>query len=404
MEIFNSLIVSLTNRVLTDVGTGIKVIKMEDNKRCNLLTRAHRVVVKVGTSTLTHSTGKLNLFQIEHLVRELADLKHQDLEVILVSSGAVGAGMGRMGMKQKPKAMPAKQALAAIGQGLLLHTYEKLFSEYGEVVAQILLTKEDISHRERYLNARNTLLALLKQGVIPIINENDTVAVEEIKIGDNDTLAALVSGLIDADLLILLSDIEGLYTADPRKDATAQMIRLVEEITPEIEALAGDPGTKLGSGGMTTKIQAAKISYSFGIPMVVANGSQNNVLRKIIEGDHSGTLFIPRDHRINSRKGWIAFASKTNGTLWLDQGAVKAIVEKGKSLLPSGILKIEGSFLRGCVVSLRGQSGELARGIVNYSSEDIEKIKGCQSREIFDILGYKEDDEVIHRDNLTLRF
>ncbi len=376
---------------------------MED-KRCELLTRAHRVVVKVGTSTLTHATGKLDLFQIERLVRELADLKHQDLEVILVSSGAVGAGMGRMGLKQKPKAMPAKQALAAIGQGLLMHTYEKLFCEYGEVVAQVLLTKEDISNRGRYLNARNTLLTLVKQGAIPIINENDTVAVEEIKFGDNDTLAALVAGLVDADLLILLSDIEGLYTADPRKDAAAQLIRRVDEITPEIEALAGDTGTKLGSGGMTTKIQAAKISYSFGIPMIVTDGSRNNVLREIIGGDYPGTLFVPRDHRINSRKGWIAFASKTNGTLWLDQGAEKAIVEKGKSLLPSGILKVEGSFRRGCVVSLKGQSGELARGIVNYSSEDIEKIKGCQSKEILEILGYKDDDAVIHRDNLTLRF
>ena len=362
-----------------------------------------RVVVKVGTSTLTHATGKLNLEQLERLVRELADLRHRDIEVILVTSGAVGAGMGRLGLKEKPKTIPEKQALAAIGQGILMHMYEKFFGEYGETVAQVLLTREDITNRERYLNARNTLLTLLRLGVVPIINENDTVAFEEIKFGDNDTLASLVAGLIDADLLVLLSDIEGLYTADPRKNSEAQLIKVVEKLTPEIRELAGKPGTKLGSGGMVTKIQAARIAVDSGIPMIVTNGSREGVLKAIMQGENLGTLFLPRDHRINSRKAWIAYASKAEGCLYVDIGAEKALVEKGKSLLPSGVTQVEGDFERGCVLSIMGQSGEIARGIVNYASSEIKKIMGCQSKEIVKLLGHKDYDEVIHRDNLTLK-
>lgn len=371
-------------------------------KETELLTKAHRLVIKVGTSTLTYSTGKLNLYQIERLVREITDLKNQGREVILVTSGAIGAGMGKMGLAEKPKAMPEKQALAAIGQGILMHMYEKLFGELGQVVAQILLTKDDVVHRVRYLNARNTILTLLRMGAIPIINENDTVVVQEIKFGENDTLSALVAGLADADLLIQLSDIEGLYTANPRKDPTARLIPQIEEITPQIEQLAGEPGSKTASGGMITKIHAAKISTNYGIPMVVANGSAAGILREIVTGNNPGTLFLPKDHKINTHKGWIAYASKTHGTIWLDQGAEAAIVFKGKSLLPSGIIKIEGQFQRGHVVSIRGNAGEVGRGIVNYAAAELEKIKGRQSKEIIDALGYKEEDEVIHRDNLCL--
>lgn len=373
-----------------------------EEKECNLLKRARRVVVKVGTSTLTHATGKLNFFSMEKLVREIADLKHRNLEVLLVTSGAIGAGMGKMGLSKKPGSMPEKQALAAIGQGLLMHSYEKLFNEYGLAVAQVLLTKDDINHRGRYLNARNTLVALLKMNVIPIINENDTVVYEEIKIGENDTLSALVAGLVDADLLIILSDIEGLFTSDPRVDPAATLIKRVEEITPEIENLAGVPGSKFGSGGMHTKIQAAKIACSSGIPMIVANGSGDYVIREIIEGKNPGTLFLPKEHRLSSRKGWIGFASKTSGAIYLDPGAEKAIVQNGKSLLPSGITSVEGNFERGENVSIFGKKGEIARGIVNYCSGDIKKIKGCQSKDIHNILGYSEDEEVIHRDNMTL--
>lgn len=369
----------------------------------SFLTRAHRVVVKVGTSTLTHSDGKLNLFQLEQLAKEIKDLKNRGLEVLLVTSGAIGAGMGKMNLKERPRTMPEKQALAAVGQGLLMQMYEDVFAKYDQIVAQVLLTKDDIAHRVRYLNARNTLLTLLRLGVIPIINENDTVVIDEIKFGENDTLAALVASLVDADLLILLSDIEGLYTADPRKDSSATLLKVVEEINTNIEKLAGKPGTSLGSGGMNTKIQAAKISCKSGIPMIVAHGSQKNILQEIVSGKNPGTLFIPRDHRLSSRKGWIAFASRTNGFIHVDQGAEKAIIEKGKSLLPSGITRVEGKFAQGDVVSLIGQKGEIARGIVNYTSEDIEKIKGCQSCDIIKILGYQDYQEVIHRDNLSLK-
>lgn len=367
-----------------------------------LLSKAHRVVIKVGTSTLTHPTGKLNLFQLERLVKEIAELKKRKLEVILVSSGAIGAGMGRMGLFERPKTMPEKQALAAIGQGILMHMYENLFGEQGQIVAQVLLTKDDVVHRERYLNARNTLLSLLRMDAIPIINENDTVVVEEIKFGENDTLSALVAGLIDADLLILLSDIDGLYTADPRKDSSAYLIPVVEEITGQIEQLAGEAGSKMASGGMATKINAAKISTNCGIPMVVANGSSYSVLKDIINGNNPGTLFLPKDHKVNTRKGWIAYASKTHGTLWLDEGATGALVKKGKSLLPSGITKVEGNFQRGHVVCVNGENGAIAKGIVNYSSEELQRIKGRQCKDIYSILGYKEEDEAIHRDNLSL--
>ncbi len=375
---------------------------MRTKEHKELLTAAKRIVIKVGTSTLTHPNGKLNLFRMESLARDISDLSNRGLEVILVSSGAISAGMGRMGIAEKPKAMPEKQALAAVGQGILLHMYEKLFGEYEQIVAQVLLTKDDIQNRERYLNARNTLFALLNYGVIPIINENDTVVVEEIKFGENDTLSALVAGLVDADLLVLLSDIEGLYTADPRIDDDAQYIDVVEEITPEIESLAGDSVSKLACGGMVTKIKAARIACGMGVPMVVANGSRGGIIREIIEGKERGTLFLPRGGHLNSRKCWIAFGSKTSGLIRLDRGAEQAIVKKGKSLLPSGIIGVEGEFSRGYVVSLYGSKGEIARGIVNYGSADIDKIKGCQSNEIMEKLGYKDDDEVIHRDNLTL--
>ncbi len=374
-----------------------------ESKIKKLLVKANRLVIKVGTSTLTHDTGKLNLYQIEVLVREIVDLKNLGREVILVTSGAVGAGMGRMGLTRKPRTMPEKQALAAIGQGLLLHMYEKLFAEYGQIVSQVLLTKDDIAHRERYLNSRNTLSALLRMGTIPIINENDTVVFEQIKFGDNDTLAALVAGLVNADLLIVLSDIDGLYTSNPKLDTNARLIDLVDEITPEIERLAGEPSSKLGSGGMITKIEAAKIACNSGIPMVLANGKRPNVLRDIVSGVSVGTVFTPKDHRLKTRKGWIAYGSVVDGTITVDSGAEKAIVKNGKSLLPSGISAIEGEFSRGSVVKICGENGEIARGIVNYNSAEIEKIKGCQSKDIASILGHKDYEEVIHRDNLCLR-
>ncbi len=261
--------------------------------RKKYLGNVKRIVVKVGTSTLTHSSGLLNLARIESLVRQLADLHNQNYQVILVSSGAVGAGMGKLGLKTKPKSMPDKQAAAAVGQGILLHMYEKIFSEYGKTIAQILLTKDDFSNKNRSSNARNTFLALLRQGVIPIINENDAVVVNEIKVGDNDTLSAFVAELIEGDLLILLSDIDGLYDKNPNENSDAKLIPFVETVTSEIEKTASGAGTKLGTGGMTTKITAAKIATASGAVMVIANGSTPGILQSIVDCREIGTLFKP---------------------------------------------------------------------------------------------------------------
>lgn len=311
--------------------------------------------------------------------------------------------MGRLGITQKPKTIPEKQALAAVGQGLLMQVYAKLFSEYGKTVSQVLLTREDLMERKRYLNARHALLTLLDYKMIPIINENDVVAVEELKFGDNDTLSALVAGLVDADLLIILSDIEGLYTADPRKDSKASLISQVAEITPEVEARAGGAGTLSGTGGMWTKIQAAKIATNSGVAMVIANGGRDGIIGEIISGKNWGTLFLAKEHKLHSRKRWLAFGIPLHGTITIDQGAQRALIEKGKSLLPSGIIGLEGIFQVGDLVAVLNQEGqEVSRGLVNYSSEEIEKIKGCSTRDIITVLGHKHYDEVIHRDNLVV--
>jgi len=369
----------------------------------HILQKAESVVIKVGTSTLTHANGKLNFNRMEQLTRQLADMFNAGRRVVLVTSAAVGAGMGRMGLAQKPAGISQKQALAAIGQGLLMQTYEKMFAEYGVTVAQVLLTREDFSQRERYLNARNTLCALFEYGVVPIINENDTVAFEEIKLGDNDTLAGLVAGLLGADLLVLLSDIDGLYTADPKKDKNAQLIPLVEELTDDIIAVGGSAGSSLGTGGMCTKLAAARIAGNQGIPMVLMNGDNPADLQKLWQGHCLGTLFMPKEHKLGGRKGWLAFGAKSEGTIYLDAGAEKALRQKGSSLLPSGIIKVEGCFVRGDIVSIMGSTEEIARGFVNYSSQDVALIMGRHSKEIPKILEHPGEDEVVHRDNLSLR-
>jgi len=361
-----------------------------------------RIVIKVGSSTLSYPNGRLNITQMERLVRELADLQNRGMQVILVSSGAQGAGIGKMGMSRRPKTIPEKQAAAAIGQGLLMHMYEKLFSEYGITVAQVLLTREDIMDRKRFLNARNALNALLGMETIPIINENDTIAVEEIRFGDNDALSALVASLIEAELLIILSDIAGLYTGNPSTDNDATLIPLVTEISEDIEHTAGGSGSRLGTGGMVTKLQAAKVAMNSGFPMVIASGSEKRIVRRIIAGEQLGTLFLPRENRLHSKKRWIAFGSNVQGTILIDSGARKALAEEGKSLLPSGIVRVEGAFEIGNTVSVFHEDKEIGRGIVNYSSLEIDIIKGKKTREITKILGYKDFDEVIHRDNFAL--
>lgn len=357
----------------------------------------------MGTSTLTYDTGHLNLAGIERLVRQLADLHNQGKEIILVSSGAVGAGMGRMGLLKRPRNLPDKQALAALGQGILMQFYMKLFSEYGKTAAQVLLSRGDFDERNRYLNSRHALQAVLAYGMIPVINENDVVAVEQLRFGDNDTLSAMVASLVDADLLIILSDISGLYTADPRVDPSAALMTEVKEITPEIEELAGGAGSKNGTGGMITKIMAAKIAVNSGIGMIIADGSMEQVLNKVISGEEIGTYFLPKEYKLHSRERWLAFGQTRHGRLIIDSGAVKALLSRGTSLLPSGLIEVKGDFEAGDAVEIFDEGGkEIARGLVNYSCQELQKIKGCQCSEIFSVLGHKDYDEVIHRDNMVL--
>jgi len=368
----------------------------------DIFRRTKRLVIKVGTSTLTHVTGKLDLMLIEKLTREIADLHNGGKEIVLVSSGAVGAGMGYLGLTERPQTIPEKQAVAAVGQVLLMQMYTKMFSEYGKVTAQVLLTREDIMNRRRYLNARNTLTNLLQYNVIPIVNENDTVAIEEINFGDNDTLSALVADLIDADGVIILTDTEGLFTQDPHLNKDARLIKVVEKIDHEVEQLAGGTVNRAGTGGMRSKIEAAKIATTGGIPLVIAHGRKENVLRRLNQGEQIGTLFLPREHCLSKRKHWIAFGHSIQGIVMVDDGAKNAISKQGKSLLPTGVITVEGSFDSGDLVSITDNFGqEFARGLVSYSAADIKQIKGKHSTEIEEILGYFYGDEVIHRDNLV---
>ncbi len=369
----------------------------------NQLQAARRIVVKVGTSTLTHPNGKLNYSRIEGLVRELANAVNAGKQILLVSSGAVGAGMDRLGWKEKPKTIPAKQAAAAVGQGILMHTYEKLFAEYGQVVAQVLLTREDSVNRRRYANSRNTLLTLLDIGVIPIINENDAVSIDELKIGDNDTLSANVAAIVDADLLIILSDVDGVYSANPQTDPQARLLPEIAEVTPEVEAICGGAGTMRGTGGMLTKMAAARMAMNSGIVMVIASGGRDGVVQSILDGKPIGTLFPPRQNRLQFRKRWLAFGARIKGRLTVDKGCAQALLSNGSSLLAAGIKSVDGSFEQGSTVSIVNPDGwEIARGLVNYSTDDVRKIMGAHTHEIAEILGHKPYDEVVHRDNLVL--
>jgi glutamate 5-kinase len=367
------------------------------------LNTAKRFVVKVGTSTLTHSTGKLNFFRIEKLVRELSDLANQGKEVILVTSGAVGVGMDRLGLKEKPKTIPEKQAAAAVGQGILMHTYEKLFGEYGQIVAQVLLTREDSVKHKRYTNSRNTLLTLLDMGVIPVINENDVVAVDELKIGDNDTLSAMIASIVDADVLIILSDVEGVYTDNPQKNPKAKLLSAITDITPEIEALSGDPGSLRGTGGMFTKIQAAKIAINSGVTMFIASGWREGVIREIVSGGDVGTVFLAKENRLQTRKSWLAFGTRMQGAVVVDEGCERAILGGGSSLLAAGVTAVEGSFGPGNTIRvLAGNRREIARGIANYNADEIRKIMGIHTDQIAEVLGCKPYDEIIHRNNMVV--
>ncbi|MDO5597443.1 MULTISPECIES: glutamate 5-kinase [Acidaminococcus] len=368
------------------------------------IAEAKRIVVKVGTSTITYPNGKINYEKIEKMARILTDFQNQGREMILVSSGAGAAGVGRMGLESKPKTIPGKQACAAVGQGILMHIYERIFGEYGQVVAQVLLTKNDMVNRHSYANARNALQEMISWGVIPIINENDVVAIDEFKIGDNDNLSALVASLADADLDILLSDIDGLYTANPKTHPDARLVSVVEEVTPEIEATAGGAGSRNATGGMLTKLQAAKNAMSAGIALIIANGEHLEILRNILRGEPVGTLFVPKESHLRFRNQWLAFGSRISGKLIVDAGLAKALRQEGScSILPVGIVGVEGEFDSGDTVSVVDQEGhELARGMTNYGSGDVALIKGCKTSQIEARIGYKHYDEVIHRDNLVV--
>lgn len=368
------------------------------------LKKAKRIVIKVGTSTITYANGKRNFSQIDRLAREISDLQNQGKEMILVTSGAVAVGVDRMGLPGKPKTIPGKQAAAAVGQGVLMHTYEKFFADYGQIVAQVLITKTEAIDRHRYTNTRNTFMELMRQRVIPIVNENDVVALDELKIGDNDNMSALVAGIVDADLVIILSDVDGLYTDNPQTHPDAVIVPEVGEITPEIEASAGGVGSARGTGGMATKIQAAKAATSSGIHLVIASGTEKNAITRVLQGEELGTLFVSRENRLQFRKRWLAFGAKIAGSIVVDDGCAKAIRKAGGcSILPAGVFAVQGEFLPGSTVSVIDKDAhELARGLVHYSSAELEQIKGCNSGEIANILGHKNFDEVIHRDDLVI--
>uniref|UniRef100_A0A7C4ELU7 Glutamate 5-kinase n=1 Tax=Thermodesulfovibrio aggregans TaxID=86166 RepID=A0A7C4ELU7_9BACT len=362
-----------------------------------------RVVIKVGSNLLTDRTGRINKRRIQSLAREISEIVSSGMEIVMVSSGAIASGLKKLRLKSKPKEIRKKQATAAVGQPILMWMYEQYFLKYRKHVAQILLTRDDLSDRIRYINAKNTILTLLEMGVIPIINENDTVATDEIKFGDNDQLAALVSGLVEANHLIILSDVKGLYTSDPKKDPYARMIKHVKEFSKEIETIAKPTTTGFGTGGMYSKVIAAKKATSFGVPVHIVSGRKYGNIKAVLEGKQIGTYFEPVKERVTSRKGWIAYATRSKGSLYIDEGAVMALLKDGKSLLPSGINRVEGDFDVGDAVYCIDEKGKrIAKGLVNYSSCEIKLIKGKKSSEIEKILGYKSSDEVIHRDNLVI--
>jgi glutamate 5-kinase len=370
--------------------------------RPHLLRRVRRVVVKIGSNVISDSDGLL-LPRMEALCRDVAQLHRRGIEVILVSSGSVSAGKGVLGITGRPQTIPLKQAAAAIGQPRLMRAYKEFFHAEQLQAAQVLLTRDDLANRRRYLNARNTLLTLLDFSVIPIINENDTVVVEEIRFGDNDNLSAMVTTLLEADLLVILSDVSGLYDRDPRTHGDACLIPLVERIDEKIEAMAGGEGSVRGTGGMATKIKAAKRVALNGIASLIVSGMENSILQRVFDGEELGTYFLPARDRMTARKHWIAFTKKPRGKLLVDAGARQALVEGGKSLLPSGVRKVEGRFERGDSVRLCDLDGvEFAKGVIGYNLSELTRIMGKKSSEIETILGYKYGDEVIHRDNLVI--
>ena len=362
-----------------------------------------RLVVKIGSNILASGNEGLDTKRISTIARDVAELHDRGYNIVLVSSGAIAAGMKKMGLKEKPKTVKFKQAAAAVGQSSLMWAYEKSFGEYNKKVAQVLLTRDAFDDRKKYINSKNTLLTLLSYNIIPIVNENDTVSTDEIRFGDNDFLASLVASLIEADRLIILSDVDGFYTEDPKKVRQAEIISVVEEITPALIHKAGKAGSIVGTGGMYSKLLAAQRAVNHGIIVHIISGRKGGLMKANIDGQKCGTLFQPKKEKLSSRKGWIAYGSRSKGTIVIDDGAIKALTQGGKSLLPSGIITVEGNFETGdAVYCLDSNGNRIAKGLMNYSSSEIDRIKGKRTTEIEKILGYKYSDEAIHRDNLVL--
>lgn len=361
------------------------------------------IVVKLGTSVLTGGTLAINKARMVDLVRQCAHLKQQGHRIVIVSSGAIAAGREHLGYPSLPNSMASKQMLAAVGQSCLIQVWESLFELYDIKIGQMLLTRADLKDRERFLNARDTINALIDHGIVPVVNENDAVATTEIKVGDNDNLSALVGILCGADKLLLLTDQSGLFTADPRKDPNAELIREVTTIDETLRQIAGGSGTTLGTGGMATKLQAADIARRTGIEVVIAAGSSPNVIIDTLSTKPQGTRFLPLEESLENRKRWILAGPMSVGDLMIDDGAAKAVIERGSSLLAKGITAIRGSFVRGEVVRIRNQQGDLlAKGIVSYSNEELEQVIGKHSKEIEVTLGYQYGSTIIHRDDLVV--
>ena len=367
------------------------------------ITTSRRWVVKIGSALLTNEGRGLNQAGIATWVEQLAALRQRGIEIVLVSSGAVAEGMSRLGWSKRPSALHEQQAAAAVGQMGLVQAYESCFQRFGLHTAQVLLTHDDLSNRHRYLNARSALRTLLDLGVVPVVNENDTVVTDEIRFGDNDTLGALVANLIEAELLVILTDQRGLCDKDPRQHPDAKLIHETSVMTPGLESMASGSGGALGRGGMLTKVRAARLAARSGSATVIAAGREENVLIKVAEGEQIGTLFIPDTEPLLARKQWLAGHLQVRGRVILDAGAVKVLRESGKSLLPVGVKGISGDFGRGEMVSCVDESGaEVARGLVNYSAQETLKIQGQPSHRIEQLLGYVDEPELIHRDNLIL--
>ncbi|KAB1453611.1 glutamate 5-kinase [Vibrio panuliri] len=376
---------------------------MTTNQQCGKVMQPQTVVVKLGTSVLTGGTLQLNRAHMVELVRQCAELKKLGHSVVIVSSGAIAAGREHLGYPALPNSMASKQLLAAVGQSQLIQTWESLFAIYGMKIGQMLLTRADLDDRERFLNARDTINALVNHDIIPVVNENDAVATNEIKVGDNDNLSALVGILCGADKLLLLTDQKGLFTADPRKDPNAELIKEVKTIDDTLRKIAGGSGTNLGTGGMATKLQAADIARRAGIEVIIAAGSAPNVIFDSLSQDPQGTRFLPCEEALENRKRWILAGPAASGDVVIDQGAVNAVITKGSSLLAKGVLDVSGKFSRGDVVRITNQDGKLiARGISAYSSVDMTKILGKHSKDILSILGYDYGAEVLHRDDMVV--